>query len=195
MLRELGFDVSAGEEPHGSAVVTPETYVPGTVHLRTSVFVAGAEFTRGDGELPAIVGGSFMVAPDLGAPPPSVPGDGIPAQEQLLTMPLAERAGCGRRGPGEAVLPRSEDGANASGTANGGPTAPAAEEALLSPAPGGTLCSLGLRHVQAARVGLLVATARTEVGLGQVELQDSGNGRRLTGTATGRAVDGTGWPG
>lgn len=61
--------------------------------------------------------------------------------------------------------------------------------AWASLAPGGTLCSLGLRYVQPARVGPVVATARRIDGLAQVDLRDSGNGDRLSCTATARS-----WP-
>jgi acyl-coenzyme A thioesterase PaaI-like protein len=165
------------------------------VRAGRSVFVAGAEFTQEDGEPLAVANGSFMAAPHPDLSMPTVRGIDLPPQRQRLSVPLAERAGCERQGPGRAVLPRSEDGLNASGSINGGLIALAAEEALLSLAPGTTLCSLGLRYVRAARVGPLVATARMHAGLGQVELRDSGNGHRLTSTATGRAVDDTGWLG
>ncbi len=59
-----------------------------------------------------------------------------------------------------AVLPRSEDGLNSSNSVNGGLIALAAEEAVLSLAPGDTLRSLGLRYLQAVRAG--------PVGSGQV---------------------------
>ncbi|MFJ3779720.1 hotdog domain-containing protein [Streptomyces sp. NPDC090075] len=162
------------------------------VRAGRSVFVAGAEFTQDDGEPLAVASGSFMASPYPGSLP-ALQSIDVPPQEQRLSMPLAERAGCERRGPGEAVLPRSEDGLNASDSINGGLIALAAEEALLSLAPGSTLCSLGLRYVQAARVGPLVATATMHSGLGQLELRDTGNGHRLTGTATGRAVTDSGW--
>ena len=52
-----------------------------------------------------------------------------------------------------AVLPLLEDGLNASNTVNGGLIALVIEEALLSLAPGQTLCSLALRYMQPVRVG------------------------------------------
>jgi acyl-coenzyme A thioesterase PaaI-like protein len=150
-----------------------------------SVFVASVEFTSGAGEPVAVGAGSFMAAPDpavtmhaqLSADPPP---DG------RLTMPFAERAGCERQRPGVAVLHRSEDGLNSSNTVNGGLIALAAEEAVLSLAPGATLCSLGLRYLQAVRAGPVVATARVRDGLGQVDLRDAGNGGRLSVMATAR---------
>jgi len=88
------------------------------------------------------------------------------------------------------VLPRSEDGLNSSNSLNGGLIALAAEEAVLSLAPADTLCSLGLRYLQAVRAGPVVATARAHDGLGQVELRDSGRGDRLSVTATARTFGG-----
>jgi acyl-coenzyme A thioesterase PaaI-like protein len=151
-----------------------------------SVFVASVEFTAERGEPVAIGAGSFMAAPD---PAARVRG-GTPPADGRLAMPFAERAGCERRGPGVAVLPRSEDGLNSSNSVNGGLIALAAEEAVLSLAPGATLCSLGLRYLQAVRAGPVVATARVRDGLGQVELRDSGQGDRLSVTATARTFGG-----
>jgi acyl-coenzyme A thioesterase PaaI-like protein len=151
-----------------------------------SVFVASVEFSSAPGELIAVGAGSFMAAPD----PAARIRDGLsadaPPLDRRLAMPFAERAGCERRGPGVAVLPRSEDGLNSSNTVNGGLIALAAEEAVLSLAPGSTLCSLGLRYLQAVRDGPVVATASLHDGLGQVELRDSGNGDRLSVMATAR---------
>jgi acyl-coenzyme A thioesterase PaaI-like protein len=157
-----------------------------TVKAGRSVFVAGVEFTSDGGEPLGIANGSFMLAPDPGARFPSTLNIEMEAQDHRLAEPFAARVGCERRSPGVAVLPRSEDGLNASGTVNGGLIALAAEEAVLSLAPGGSLCSLGLRYLQPARIGPVVAIARLREGLGQVELRDSGNGDRLTGTATAR---------
>jgi acyl-coenzyme A thioesterase PaaI-like protein len=239
ILTELGFVTSrAGDEMHGTALVTPEMHVPGTAHLRTSilatwadnlagllavdamaprvpvtleldvhlyrpapaagvirgvgriakagrsVFVASVEFTTERGEPVAIGAGSFMAAPD---PAARLRGEGgAPPTDGRLAMPFAQRAGCERRGPGVAVLPRSEDGLNSSNSLNGGLIALAAEEAVLSLAPGDTLCSLGLRYLQAVRAGPVVASARVHDGLGHVELRDSGRGDRLSVTATAR---------
>lgn len=157
-----------------------------------SVFVAGVEFTSDGAEPLAIANASFMMAPDPGLTLPPAFGVELPMRRERLARPFAERAGCERRGPGVAVLPRSEDGLNVSGTVNGGLIALAAEEAALSLAPGDTLCSLGLRYLQPARVGPVIATARMRDGLGQVELRDSGNDDRLTGVATARTFRGAG---
>ncbi|GAA2120990.1 PaaI family thioesterase [Actinomadura napierensis] len=151
-----------------------------------SVFVAGVEFTSDGGEPLAIANGSFMLAPDPELKLPPTLSIDLPAQSRRLDRPFAERVGCVRRGPGVAVLPRSEDGLNASRTVNGGLIALAAEEAALSLAPGATLCSLGLRYLQPARTGPVVADARARDGLGQVELRDHGNGDRLVALATTR---------
>lgn len=157
-----------------------------TVKVGRSVFVASVEFTADDGELLAVAHSSFMTAPDPGVRLPADLRTDLPASRERLTKPLAERVGCVRRAAGTAVLPRSEDGLNASNTINGGLIALAVEEAVLSLAPGDTLCSLGLRYLQAARVGPVVATAHLRDGLGQVELRDFGNNNRLTGIATAR---------
>ena len=154
-----------------------------------SVFVASVEFTTERGEPVAIGAGSVMAAPD---PAARLRGGGHLPTDGRLAMPFAERAGCERRGPGVAVLPRSEDGLNSSNSVNGGLIALAAEEAVLSLAPEDTLCSLGLRYLQAVRTGPVVASARVHDGLGQVELRDSGRGGRLSVTATARTFGG-GW--
>jgi acyl-coenzyme A thioesterase PaaI-like protein len=157
-----------------------------TVKAGRSVFVASVEFTTERGDPVAIAAASFMSAPDPAAKLPAALSVDAPPSQARLAVPLAERAGCERRGPGVAVLPRSEDGLNSSNTVNGGLIALAAEEAVLSLAPGDTLCSLGLRYLQAVRVGPLVATARLYDGLGQVELRDAGSDDRLSVMATAR---------
>lgn len=161
-----------------------------TIRAGRSVFVAGVRFATDDGEPLAIANGSFMVARDPALKLPSTVSTDLPAQRERLVEPFAERAGCERRGPGTAVLPRSEDGLNASRTINGGLIALVAEEAVLSLAPGGTLCSMGLRYLQPARVGPVVATAHLSHGLGEVELRDSGGDDRLTGITTVRVAHG-----
>lgn len=163
-----------------------------TIKAGRSVFVAGVEFTAGPGEPVAIAAGSFMSAPDPAARLPAGLSPDAPPPQARLCVPLAERARCERRDPGVAVLPRSEDGLNSSNSVNGGLIALAAEEAALSLVPGDTLCSLGLRYLQAVRAGPVVATARVRGGLGQVELRDSGNGNRLSVTATVRTFGGHG---
>ena len=151
-----------------------------------SVFVGSVEFSTASGEPVGFSASSFMAAPDTTLRMPSVTSlDGISAAP-ALAVPLADRAGCKRQEPGVAVLPRSEDGLNSSNTVNGGLIALAIEEALLSLAPGTTLCSLALRYMQPVRVGPAVATATLTAGLGQAELRDAGNGNRLSVTATAR---------
>jgi acyl-coenzyme A thioesterase PaaI-like protein len=157
-----------------------------TVKAGRSVFVADVEFTDGRGELVALGAGSFMAAPDPSMTLTVGRSIDMPAPARLLSVPLAERAGCERREPGVAVLPRSDEGLNAANSVNGGLIALAAEEAVLSLAPGDTLCSLGLRYLQAVRAGPVVATARIHDGLGRAEVRDSGNGNRLSATATAR---------
>jgi len=172
---------------------------PGTGEIRAvgravkkgrSVFVAGVEFSTERGEPVGFSASSFMAAPDTTLRMPSVTSlDGIPAAP-ALAVPLADRAGCKRQEPGVAALPRSEDGLNSSNTVNGGLIALAVEEALLSLAPGKTLCSLALRYMQPVRVGPAIATATMLAGLGQAELRDAGNGNRLSVTATARTFGG-----
>jgi acyl-coenzyme A thioesterase PaaI-like protein len=149
-----------------------------------SVFVGSVEFVSERGEPFAVGAGSFMAAPDPAARMRTRAD--VPLPERRLAMAFAERAGCERRSPGVAVLSRSEDGLNSSNSVVGGLIALAAEEAVLSLAPGATLCSLGLRYLQAVRTGPVIATARLRDGLGLAELRDSGNGGRLSVTATAR---------
>ncbi|HXX89364.1 MAG TPA: hotdog domain-containing protein [Acidimicrobiales bacterium] len=149
-----------------------------------SVFVFEAAFSDGDGDV-ALAAGSFMASPDPGVRMPArLPEPAPPTQ--LLEVPLAQRVGCVRRAPGEAVLPRSEEGLNSSNTVNGGLIALAAEEAVLSRFPGTTVCSLALRYLQPVRVGPAVATAEVREGLGQVRIRDAGSDDRLCVLATTR---------
>jgi acyl-coenzyme A thioesterase PaaI-like protein len=157
-----------------------------TVKRGRSVFVAQVEFATGDGEPVGVGAASFMLAPDPSVRLPADLSIGIPQAEELLSVPLAERARCVRLEPGVASLPKSDDGLNSSRTVNGGLIALAAEEAALSLTPGESLCSLGLRYLQAVRFGPVVATAEVRHGLGLVELRDTGNEERLCVLATTR---------
>ncbi len=240
ILQELGFTTKrAGDELHGSAAITPEMYVPGTSHLRTSILVTWSDTiagllsgqrmhprvpvtleldinlyrpASGTGEVRAVgrtvkagrsvvvaeveftcdgVPLAFGAASFMAAPNPEVRLTrpfliDMPPNNQRLAMPLAERAQCERRDPGVAVLPRLEEGLNAANTINGGLISLAAEEAALSLAPGRTLSFLGLRYLQPARVGPLVATATLVEGVGRVELRDSGSDNRMVTLATVR---------
>jgi len=154
-----------------------------------AVVVAGVDVTDQDGNPVAIGTASFMAAPDPGVRLPAelsfdepMPGGGP------LTRPFAERAGIERQAPGVAVLPRSEDGLNASGTVNGGLLALAVEEAALSLAPGAALSSMALRYLRPVRTGPAVATATVHAGLGRVEVRDAGDGDRTAVTAVTRAT-------
>ncbi|MCX5045432.1 PaaI family thioesterase [Aldersonia sp. NBC_00410] len=160
-----------------------------TAKIGRSVFVAEMEFTV-DGEPIAFGAASFMVAPDPDLQLPDGLSVDLPPSRQRLAVPLAERAGCERRSPGVATLPRTEDGLNASNTVNGGLLALAAEEAVLSLTPGRSLSFLGLRYLQAARVGPVVATANLRGRVGRVEVRDSGNENRLTTLVTAHTFDG-----
>ncbi len=155
-----------------------------------SLFMAGVTFTSGDGNPLAVGGGSFMVAPDPSLRLPTTLSLNGPPPVQSLRVPLAQRAGCERREPGVAVLPRSDDGLNSSNTVNGGLIALAVEEAALSLAPGATLSSLSLRYLRPVRMGPAVATAEVRSGLGQIEVRDAGNENRLSVLATARFFDG-----
>ena len=151
-----------------------------------SVTVIDVDFLDEQGEAFAFSGLSFMAAPGSSLTPPPPASIEQPPREPTLTLPLADRAGCKRQQQGMAVLPRIEDGLNGVGTIHGGLLALAAEEALLSLAPGETLSSLGLRYLQPVRVGPAVATATISAGLGRVTLRDSGRDDRLAVTATAR---------
>jgi acyl-coenzyme A thioesterase PaaI-like protein len=157
-----------------------------TVKAGRSVFVAAITFTGHDGAPVGVAAGSFMSAPDPAARLPARLSVDLPPPAARLAVPFAERAGCQRRAPGVAVLPRSQDGLNSANSVNGGLIALAAEEAALSLAPGATLCSLGLRYLQAVRDGPVVATAQARDGLALVELHDAGHGGRLAVSATAR---------
>ena len=157
-----------------------------TIKAGRSIFVAGVDFTDEDGEPIAVGAGSFMLAPDPNVRLPRRLSVDLPPPSRLLSVPLAERALCRREEPGVAVLQRSQEGLNASNTVNGGLIALVAEEALLSLAPGDTLCSLGLRYLQPVRVGPVVATAELAAGLGRANLRDTGNGDRHSVLATAR---------
>ena len=162
------------------------TGVSETVKAGRSVFVAQVGFEAEGGEPVGMGAASFMAAHDATLTLPDDLSVDLPPPERLLSVPLAERAGCERIGPGVARLPRSEDGLNSSRTINGGLIALVVEEAALSLSPGDTLCSLGLRYLQPARVGPIVATAQVRHGLGQVEVRDAGRDDRLCVLATTR---------
>jgi acyl-coenzyme A thioesterase PaaI-like protein len=153
-----------------------------------SVTVVEVEFLDADGAAFGFSGASFMAAPDSSltlALPASLDR---PPREPTMALPLAERAGCKRQQPGTAVLHRTEDGLNGVGTIHGGLLALAAEEAVLSLAPGCILTSLGLRYLQSVREGPAVASATVSAGLGRVELRDADRDDRLAVTATARTV-------
>ena len=136
--------------------------------------------------LVAIGAASFMAAPDHASScRPTSRWTRPTTSRGLLRLPFAERAGC-RRGAGVAVLPRSDDGLNASGTVNGGLIALVVEEAALSLTPGATLSSMALRYLRPVRTGPAVATADVRAGLGRVEVRDAGGDDRPVVTATTR---------
>lgn len=152
-----------------------------------SVFVAKVRFLTGDGVCFAVGAGSFMLAADPNVRLPSFIS--LDVREHLpatLKTGIAERAECVRQSPGVAVMPRREDGVNASKTVHGGLLAVVAEEAVLSLAPESSLSSLSLRYLRPLRVGPVVATARMQAGLADLELVDAGSGDRLSVAGTAR---------
>lgn len=184
----LGLDVHLHGPAPGAGTVRG---VGRTVKAGRSVFVAEVEFTSESGEPIAVAHGSFMYAPDPSVVMPRLADVPAPPPGARLSMPFAARAGCERREPGVAALPRSEDGLNAANTVSGGLIALAAEEAILSLSPrAATLSSLSLRYLQAVRVGPAVATARLHRDLGRAELHDTGNNDRLCVSATARLFPG-----
>ena len=179
----LELDVHLYRPAPGSGTVTATGRA---VKTGRSVFVGEVEFADARGEAFGFSAASFMVAPDTTLRPPRPPNFDIPPQDARLSMPLAERADCKRQAPGVAVLHKSEDGLNQAKTVHGGLIALAAEEAVLSLAPGTSLSSLALRYLQPVRVGPAVATASVRDGLGRVSLRDSGSGDRVAVTGTAR---------
>jgi acyl-coenzyme A thioesterase PaaI-like protein len=151
-----------------------------------SVLASAVEFLDDRGEVFAEGAGSFMLAGDPSVRLPHTVSFERTPLPPSITLPIAERAGCERRAPGLAVLPRREDGLNSSNTVNGGLLALAAEEAVLSLAPHTTLSSLNLRYLRPVRIGPAVAKARLRDQLGMVDLYDEGAENRLAVTATAR---------
>jgi acyl-coenzyme A thioesterase PaaI-like protein len=165
-----------------------------TIKAGRSVVVFSVDFTHDSGEPVAVGAGSFMAAPDprLTISPDILDRSPALAEHEPLRVPLAERARCQRREPGVAVLPRSDDGLNASDTVNGGLVALAIEEAALSLTPGATLSSMAMRYLRPVRRGPAVASADVLAGLGRVEVRDTGNDDRLAVVATTRTSGGWG---
>lgn len=152
-----------------------------------TVFVAGVDFVA-DGQPLATATATFMLAPDesLRLPDSALQLDRTRDHSARLTEPFAERAGCFRRAPGEAVLARTEDGLNSSNTINGGLIALVVEEAALSVASHASLASLAMRYLRPARVGPLVATADAVGELARVTVRDEGSDDRVIASATTR---------
>ncbi|MGH8880754.1 MAG: PaaI family thioesterase [Stackebrandtia sp.] len=156
-----------------------------TVKVGRSVFVAEVEFAV-DGEPLALAGASFVVAPDPDLQMPRAVSIDMPAGRDRLSVPLAARLSCERVHPGTVVLPHTDEILNAAGSINGGLLAVAAEEAVLSLAPGDSLSFLGLRYLQLAKAGPVTASASLRGGVGRIEVRDTGNDDRLTTLATAR---------
>lgn len=159
-----------------------------TVKAGRSIFVAEVEFSI-DEEPFAIGAASFMASPNIAARMPTELSIGRPPSVERLTVPLGQRAGLSHVEPGTVVLPVSTDGLNFSDTASGGLLALVAEEAVLSSAPGATLCALGLRFLRATRSGPVIAQADLLCGVGRVLLRDSGDHDRSTAYAVARLFD------
>lgn len=120
----------------------------------------------------------FMAAPDprLTMPTGSWALDRFRAVRGTLTVPLVERVGCERTGPGSAVLPWSPGVQNSSKTLNGGLLAIPVEEAALSAVDTPTtITSLQMRFLRPVRTGA-VANAVVHDGLGEVEVHDAESG-------------------
>lgn len=184
----LELDVHLFEPGPGPGSGTVKS-VAKTVKAGRSIFMASVAFSSAEGDPIAMSTASFMTAPDTSLRLPATFSFDGPPPEQRLYLPWAQRAGCERREPGVAVLPRSDDGLNSSNTVFGGLIALVAEEAVLSLSPGATLSSLTLRYLRPVRGGPAVATAQTRSGLGQIEVRDAGNDNRLSVLATARYFD------
>ena len=182
----LGLEVHLFSPPPGSGAIR---CVGTTLKAGRSIFMASVEFSASGGEPVAVGTGSFMTAPDPTLRLPSTLSFDGPQPELRLQVPWAERAGCERREPGVAVLPRSDDGLNSSNTVNGGLIALVAEEAALSVSPASILSSLSLRYLRPIRVGPAVANAEARSGLVQIEVRDAGSDNRLSVLATARYFD------
>lgn len=153
-----------------------------------SVVVSGLELHDGNGAILGFGHGSFVAAPNPALRMPELPRhfDVLTRRAPTLEVPFAERAGCMRREPGVAVLPRRDDGLNASGTVNGGLLALVAEEAAVSLTPGAALSSMALRYLQPVRRGPAIAQADVHRGVGRVEVRDAGADGRLAVVAITR---------
>lgn len=150
-----------------------------------AVFVSGVELAV-DGVAVGVGGASFTTARDPSLTMPlGTSIDRVP-QGPPLAVPLAQRVGLERLGPGQVVLPCRSDGINAAGTLNGGLIALAAEEAALSLAPGRSAASLALRYLRPVRKGPLVASGRANGDVVAIELRDAGHGNRLAASAVVR---------
>jgi acyl-coenzyme A thioesterase PaaI-like protein len=185
----LELDIHLYEDAPADGTVHAVAHV---VKAGRSVVVCGVDITDDDGHPVAIGAASFMAAPDPHlALPDDVARHAMAITPGRLHLPFAARAGCRRRAPGVAELPRSDDGLNAAGTVNGGLLALVAEEAALSLTPGATLSSMALRYLRPVRTGPAVATAEVRAGLGRVVVRDAGGGDdRPVVTATTRVVAG-----
>lgn len=182
---DLSLDVVA--PLHGCPVIEARSWV---VKAGRSVVALAVEFTvAGSREPVAISSGTFMASPnpDFVLPPLTETVRPMAVPGGPLREPFADRAGCQRRGVASAVLPRRDDGLNATNTVNGALLALVAEEAVLTAAdPGAVLSSLRMRYVRPARTGPVVATAERFGSLYRVGVRDEGQANRLAVEVTAR---------
>lgn len=144
-----------------------------------SVVVTSMDFRDDRDRLVGFGSGSFMAIPnpEFTAPPIDDVLARFAQPLGRLTVPLAERIGCVRTGPGSAVLPCSPIVHNGSKAINGGLLSVAVEEAALAGDPAATRVeSLHIRFLRAIRVGPAVVTADVHHGMARVEVVDGSCG-------------------
>jgi acyl-coenzyme A thioesterase PaaI-like protein len=152
-----------------------------------SVLVASVEFSMA-GNILAEGIGSFMLAADPGVRLPEKLSLDRPADAASLSVPIARRARCERLESGVATIPLLPDARNSANSLHGGLLALAAEEALLSLAPGRALASLSLHYLRPVRTGPARATAELHGDFGKAQLVDQGQDDRLAVLATARVA-------
>jgi acyl-coenzyme A thioesterase PaaI-like protein len=160
------------------------------VRAGRNVIVTDMEFRSPAGRVVGYGSGAFMAIPEPGFRSPDLDEVlgrfGTP--RGTLSVPIAERIGCVRTGPGTAVLPSTSVVHNGAAAINGGMLAVVAEEAALAADPGAArLESIHLRFVRGVRVGPAVATADAHGGMARVEVRDASTGG-IAAVATTRAV-------
>ena len=156
-----------------------------------SVIVTSMDFRGDDGRLVGFGNASFMAIPNPEFTAPAI-DDVLERFAQpmgRLPVPLVERIGCVRTGPGTTLLPCTPIVHNGSKAINGGLLAVAVEEAALSGDPGASrIESLHIRFLRAIRVGPAVVTADVHHGMARVEVVDASSGA-VAAIATTRSGD------